>query len=52
MGNELATESAANDNGQTNKSIKSKGSQRMADVVKWMATNSIGRKSEVNAHSF
>ena len=52
LGNESAMESAVNDNGQTSKLIKSEGSCQMADVVKWMAKNSVGRKSELNAHSF
>ena len=52
LGNESATESAASDNRQTRKSIKSERSREMADVVKRMAKNSVGRKSELNAHSF
>ena len=52
LGNESATESATNDSGQTSKSIRSEGSRQMADVVKRMAKNSVGRKSELNTHSF
>ena len=52
LGNERAPESAASDNGQTSKLIKSEGSQQMANMVKWMAKNSVGRKSELNTHSF
>ena len=52
LGNELALGSAMNDNGQTSKLVRSEGSHQMADMVKWMARNSVGRKSELNAHSF
>ena len=52
FGNESAMESTANDNEQTSKLIRLEGSHQMADVVKQMAKNSIGRKSELNAHSF
>ena len=38
---ESATEPAGNDNGQTNKSIKLNGSQRMDDVAKRMAKNTV-----------
>ena len=49
----LGNKSVTHDNRQTSKSIKSERSQQMADVVKWMAKNNIGRKNELkNAHSF